>query len=822
MKTCHPVNVCAALLRFVTPCLFVLSTLGGFLGIAAEAQAAVIISENFASSAGNFTVVSGGTWGVSSGRYVLSNHASSSTNGVLGNISVHNTAVNGDFSLSAVVNITGSSTTWNDAAIVFGYQDASNYYYVSLNENNDGYTKGILKVVNGVPTELDDITISISSDTDYSVEIIRSGSSISVAVNSVAVASAIDSTFTNGKVGLGTFNDSARFDDLTVESGNSVTYFQIESHNDDRDIRDNSSMGWIGEPSVRVGGASSTYDGSMIYVFELPTLAAGESVLDASLSFEYLDQDNDPDGNVDLYGLPFQTNTTVSTSMYYDGSYGGDSSATAIDDDILTLADSFGTITTSSTGAANLVAYLNDQYANGAQGGDFVFLRLNSDIVNEPNYHYYVVATGNSNTPPVLTIGVGMSGGPSGDTYYVDPTNGSMSNPGTSAQPWSTLEDVFDAGKTFNAGDIIYLRNGYHGFPVVSGHNAGNVTIQAQSGHTPTAREVHFNNASNWTLSGLTISPRAANTYSTTDAIVLINANSSDITVQSCLIYFTTSVSGWTTQQMEDRLGIGIRTRGQNTTITGNHILNTFYAINNERQATNSVISYNLLEGISGDGIRVLANDVLIEYNSIIDFYGVNDHHDDGIQSWSGGHSGIPVGGSTVYRVTIRGNTIIDTTDSSRPFQSSYGMQGIGLFDGWFEDWVVENNLVVTDMWHGISFYGAIDCKIVNNTVIQNPHHPNNRTPWISVNNHKNGQPSSGNIVRNNLVTDMDVLAGVTASNNIETTSYTSHFVDYANLDFHLKSTSSAVGAGTTTDAPSTDIEENARSVPYDVGAYEY
>src|SRR5690606_15427910 len=152
---------------------------------------------------------------------------------------------------------------------------------------------------------------------------------------------------------------------------------------------------------------------------------------------------------------PFQTNTTVSTSMYYDGSYGGDSSATAIDDDILTLADSFGTITTSSTGAANLVAYLNDQYANGAQGGDFVFLRLNSDIVNEPNYHYYVVATGNSNTPPVLTIGVGMSGGPSGDTYYVDPTNGSMSNPGTSAQPWSTLEDVFDAGKTFNAGDII-------------------------------------------------------------------------------------------------------------------------------------------------------------------------------------------------------------------------------------------------------------------------------------------------------------------------------------------------------------------------------
>jgi parallel beta-helix repeat protein len=30
----------------------------------------------------------------------------------------------------------------------------------------------------------------------------------------------------------------------------------------------------------------------------------------------------------------------------------------------------------------------------------------------------------------------------------------------------------------------------------------------------------------------------------------------------------------------------------------------------------------------------------------------------------------------------------------------------------------VENNVVMVDHWHGISFYGAKNCKFVNNTVV--------------------------------------------------------------------------------------------------------
>src|SRR5690606_38959721 len=128
-------------------------------------------SEDFSSGASNFSVVAGGTWSVSSGRYNVSSPASNSGDGLLGNISVHNTAVTGDYTVSAIVNIVGTSAIWNDAALIFGYQDEDNFYYVSLNESNDGYTKGVLKIVNGSATEIADLgSLSFTTGLDYDVE----------------------------------------------------------------------------------------------------------------------------------------------------------------------------------------------------------------------------------------------------------------------------------------------------------------------------------------------------------------------------------------------------------------------------------------------------------------------------------------------------------------------------------------------------------------------------------------------------------------------------------------------------------------------------
>ena len=45
-------------------------------------------------------------------------------------------------------------------------------------------------------------------------------------------------------------------------------------------------------------------------------------------------------------------------------------------------------------------------------------------------------------------------------------------------------------------------------------------------------------------------------------------------------------------------------------------------------------------------------------------------------------------------------------------------LQGIGCFDGMFVDWIIENNVIIVDHYHGITLGGARGCRIVNNTVI--------------------------------------------------------------------------------------------------------
>ncbi|ATC65411.1 hypothetical protein CMV30_16485 [Nibricoccus aquaticus] len=187
-----------------------------------SASAATVINEAFTSSpAANFTVVSGGTWAVSSGRYVLSVPANGT---IMGNLTRHNTSVSGDYTLTTTLRITGTSALWNDAAVVFNYVDASNYYFASFNEANDGLTNGIFKVQAGVQTELADFSALSTADTDYAIEVTRAGSSITVKRNGTTLGTASDATFAGGYVGYGSKNDGAQFDNLLVNTaGGDVT-----------------------------------------------------------------------------------------------------------------------------------------------------------------------------------------------------------------------------------------------------------------------------------------------------------------------------------------------------------------------------------------------------------------------------------------------------------------------------------------------------------------------------------------------------------------------------------------------------------------------
>jgi hypothetical protein len=135
----------------------------------------------------------------------------------------------------------------------------------------------------------------------------------------------------------------------------------------------------------------------------------------------------------------------------------------------------------------------------------------------------------------------------------------------------------------------------------------------------------------------------------------------------------------------------------------------------------------------------------------------------------------------------------------------------------------VENNVVITDHWHGISFLGMRDSRIVNNTVIDlEPGSPG--PPWIMVAPHKDGRPSENVIVRNNLATDFSLQGtDVVADHNLEFTNAAALFAAPL-FDLHLRPTaSSAIDVGSAASAPLLDAERVPRPQGggVDLGAYE-
>lgn len=368
-------------------------------------------------------------------------------------------------------------------------------------------------------------------------------------------------------------------------------------------------------------------------------------------------------------------------------------------------------------------------------------------------------------------------------------------------------------------GDTITLESGFYGSLTISGkHNNSFVVIRANIGAVAVFKSINFNNSSYWELSGIRIKPRYS---SGADGKRALNLNGNYLIAKNCIINYSDDINGWTDSDWLARAGNGIVMNGTNIIVKDNIISVVDHGISNSAQYT--LVSGNIVSNFRGDAIRGLGDDAIYEYNIIKNSFDVDDNHDDGFQSWSVGPGGVGTG--VVKNVVLRGNTIINYEDPNQPYRGN--MQGIGLFDGMFENWLVENNLIITDHWHGISFYGAINCTIVNNTVVDNNLTPS-PDPWIMVNNHKNGTPSSGVIVRNNISTDYSLTGGYASDHNIEITmsQAANYFVNPSGGtgDYHLISTSPAIDVGSNVNAPNIDKDGITRPQGggFDIGCYEY
>ncbi len=430
--------------------------------------------------------------------------------------------------------------------------------------------------------------------------------------------------------------------------------------------------------------------------------------------------------------------------------------------------------------------------------------------------------------------------------FYVDPEAPSPRGNGSAKKPWRSLQDLFDngliesqqwdklpytdqsrlvarnAGARVKAGDTIRLRSGYYGDVLIdSYYNTSNITIAADAGHMPRLSGLRIRSSGHWTIRGLSISAEYSPTYQRHTLVFLENHSwrgpVHDIVVEQCSLCSVADASAWTAADWDSLSCNGIEAGGSRVTISDNHLLNVNFGIC--VGADDSYIGDNVVENFAGDGLRGLGDYCTFSHNTVKNLYQVNANHPDGFQSWSTGPGGVGTG--EVVGMVLRANTFINYVDPNQPCRGT--MQGIGCYDGTYVDWVVENNVVITDHWHGITLMGARDCRVINNTVMDR----NNTLPgppWVSIVSHKDGTPPVNCVVRNNLATAFNCAADVLQENNLKIVDAAALFVDPDYFDLHLLPGVAAIDAGSSVYAPLFDHDYAMRPQGngFDIGAYEW
>jgi hypothetical protein len=144
----------------------------------------------------------------------------------------------GDFQLDVDVQSTARDYPHRSLCLFFGYQDPAHFYYVHLGQRADDHANQIF-IVNEAPRTKISRTTTEGTPWDnewHRVRIRRSVSDGAIAVYfddmESPVMTAQDRTFTWGRVGIGSFDDTGRFDNLTLRGARAA-----------RPARDGASVG---------------------------------------------------------------------------------------------------------------------------------------------------------------------------------------------------------------------------------------------------------------------------------------------------------------------------------------------------------------------------------------------------------------------------------------------------------------------------------------------------------------------------------------------------------------------------------------------------
>jgi hypothetical protein len=157
---------------------------------------------------------------------------------------------------------------------------------------------------------------------------------------------------------------------------------------------------------------TNAYGRAGVFVFAMPKIPFGETISPAATTFSLRLITLSGTGfnfNGDLYSLGASQSSSIQSTDYYNGVYGGDSNPLALplQQHFLTPSSTTTRITPSAAGQAAIAADLQSLYAQGATQGTFYFLRVNPDLttLTNTNLAYNLSTTDDPNNAPVLKIG---------------------------------------------------------------------------------------------------------------------------------------------------------------------------------------------------------------------------------------------------------------------------------------------------------------------------------------------------------------------------------------------------------------------------------
>jgi hypothetical protein len=291
---------------------------------------------------------------------------------------------------------------------------------------------------------------------------------------------------------------------------------------------------------------------------------------------------------------------------------------------------------------------------------------------------------------------------------------------------------------------ILYLRDGAYGPLRFDGFRPpGKVTLRAVNRRKARVQQVLLQNASDITIDQLALWDDPSDREKQWTALVCYQANQR-FHVLDCDFrgHPDTDYFAWDKVKWANAGGTGSNDSVDGS-IKGCLVTGTGWGF---QAGGNVVIEGNKIKGFANDGLRAFGG-AKVRNNYVADNVLVNDNHNDMLQSFN-------LGGAPYEGMEIIGNTLVSWTGpADHPLRADgVQCQGIGFFDGFWNNLTMRDNLVVTDHWHGISVYGATNSVIENNMALNifGKDAPHTGRPWIQLLPHKDGRPSDNVIFRGN------------------------------------------------------------------------